>query len=165
MVYERNLLDFIPNKAKLCIIKLILMRMKILLGLMLCFLGIQIYRKTVEQKKLLKKFLNGPQPIMIKVLNKSLSFRKRYSFFQLDDSVAELCFLGEVLINGISYKATIIAPSQTNVGETYIMNGYYYPSSRLFIPSNDNIYTYKVRKYFIPYLFPKAIMYRKSSNF
>ena len=60
MVYERNLLDFIPNKAKLCIIKLIIMRMKILLGLMLCFLGIQIYRKTVESKKLLKKFLNGP---------------------------------------------------------------------------------------------------------
>ena len=58
MVYERNLLDFIPNKAKLCIIKLIIMRMKILLGLMLCFLGIQIYRKTVESKKLLKKFLN-----------------------------------------------------------------------------------------------------------
>ena len=108
MVYERNLLDFIPNKAKLNIIKLIIMRMKILLGLMLCFLGIQIYRKTVEQKKLLKKFLNGPQPVMIKVLNKSLSFRKRYSFFQLDDSVAELCFLGEVLINGISYKATIL---------------------------------------------------------
>ena len=74
MVYERNLLDFIPNKAKLNIIKLIIMRMKILLGLMLCFLGIQIYRKTVEQKKLLKKFLNGPQPVMIKVLNKSLSF-------------------------------------------------------------------------------------------
>lgn len=111
------------------------MRMKILLGLMLCFLGIQIYRKTVEQKKLLKKFLNGPQPVMIKVLNKSLSFRKRYSFFQLDDSVAELCFLGEVLINGISYKATIIAPSQTNVGETYIMTdiiirvpGFLYPA-------------------------------------
>ena len=58
MVYERNLLDFIPNKAKLCIIKLIIMRMKILLGLMLCFLGIQIYRKTVESKKLLKKTKN-----------------------------------------------------------------------------------------------------------
>ena len=57
------------------------MHMKILLGLMLCFLSIQMYRKTIEQKKLLKKFLNGPQPVMIKVLNKSLSFRKRYSFF------------------------------------------------------------------------------------
>ena len=55
MVYERNLLDFIPNKAKLNIIKLIIMRMKILLGLMLCFLGIQIYRKIVEQKKIIKK--------------------------------------------------------------------------------------------------------------
>ena len=129
------------------------------------FFGYTNISKNSRTKKIIKKFLNGPQPVMIKVLNKSLSFRKRYSFFQLDDSVAELCFLGEVLINGISYKATIIAPSQTNMGETYIMNGYYYPSSRLFIPSNDNIYTYKVRKYFIPYLFPKAIMYRKSSNF
>ena len=55
MVYERNLLDFIPNKAKLCIIKLIIMRMKILLGLMLCFLGIQIYRKTVKIIKKISK--------------------------------------------------------------------------------------------------------------
>ena len=82
-----------------------------------------------------------------------------------DKSIKQISQLSEALQFFSSYKATIIAPSQTNVGETYIMNGYYYPSSRLFIPSNDNIYTYKVRKYFIPYLFPKAIMYRKSSNF
>ena len=139
--------------------------MKILLGLMLCFWGIQIYRRTVEQKKLLKKFLNGPQLVVVKILKKSLNFRKHYNFWQLDNSIAELCFEGEVLIDGIFYKATIIAPPQTNVGETYIMNGYYYPISQLFILRNDNIYTCKIRKYSIPYLFPKTIMYCKSSNF
>lgn len=138
--------------------------MKILLSLIFCLWGILEYRKATKQLKITKKFLNGSHPVMVKILKKSFRHRKHYYFFQLDNSVAELCFLGEVLINGVSYKATIIAPPQTNAGETYIMNGYYYPNSRLFIPSNDNIYTYKVRKYFIPYLYPKAIMYRKSSN-
>lgn len=129
------------------------------------FFGYTNISKNSRIKKIIKKISKRSSTRNDKSIKQISQLSEALQFFQLDDSVAELCFLGEVLINGISYKATIIAPSQTNVGETYIMNGYYYPSSRLFIPSNDNIYTYKVRKYFIPYLFPKAIMYRKSSNF
>ena len=137
--------------------------MTILLGILLCIWGILACKKSACQLKIMKNFLNGPQPIMVKILKKQMTVRKHYFFFELDDSVVDLCFEGEVLLNGISYQATIIAPPQTNIEETYIMNGYYYPSSRLFIPNND-IYLYKVRKYFIPYLFPQAIMYRKPSN-
>ena len=138
--------------------------MKILLGLMLCFWGIKKCLESISQRKLLKKFLNGPQPIMVRISNKAHKFQKRHIFFQLDDNVAELCFWGEVLIDGTSYKATIITSPQKNIGETYILNGYFYPTSQLFIENRCDIYGYKIRKYSIPYLFPKAIMHIKPSN-
>ena len=140
------------------------MSMKTLLGIILYYWAIQMYRKIKKQEKIIKKFQNGPQTVMIKILKKSIYVRKHYYFFQLDKSVFDLCFEGEVLIDGKAYKATIITSPQTIIGETYILNGYYYPISKLFIENMDNIYGYKIRKYSIAYLFPKAIMYRKPSN-
>ena len=138
--------------------------MKIILGLVLCFWAVQKYRTTARQLHIINKFAGGSQPVMIKILKKSRNFRKRYHFFQLDESVAELCFTGEILIDGMFYKTTVIAPPHTNIGKTYLMNGFYYPVSKLFIPSNDAIYHYKVRKYSFPYLFPSVIMYRTPSE-
>ena len=138
--------------------------MTILLGILLCIWGILECKKSACQLKIMKNFLNGPQPIMVKILKKEMTVRKHYFFFELDDSVVDLCFEGEVLIDGKAYKATIITSPQTIIGETYILNGYYYPISKLFIENMDNIYGYKIRKYSIAYLFPKAIMYRKPSN-
>lgn len=131
----------------------------LLFGSILCIWGVKCYLAASENMKIIKRLGSGAQTLIIKILDKETRPKKRRYYYILDKSVEELCFKGEITVEGITRCITVIAPPQTETGKIYMMRGWFYPTSKLFLPDTDSLYYFNIKiRFWIPKLLPKVVV-------